>query len=329
MATKLIAMYNLYKGGSKTIYNNICSEISKNKNVYQLTSHEVVGGTHSIKYPIKRLNKFYRVYLDHIYTAILGRQLNVDHLIVMGNFPCIFWLKQQTCYFHNTLYLDHTTRSITHQIEVFLFKLAHLLKPKTKIFVQTEVVRQRLLKAIKNKNIEVCPLFTITPLNLADRNIHKSNEQLTFFYPASLYEHKNHTFLVNVFRKLPAHTLILTLPPKAINVSNNVKLIGEVIHEIAMKQMCEADAMIFPSLTESLGLPLLEAVANQVPIIAPDLDYVNAVIEDYYAFDPTDPKCLLEAISIFETDRQNKSVKLPRSKIKCDTSAFVKALING
>ena len=44
--------------------------------------------------------------------------------------------------------------------------------------------------------------------------------------------------------------------------------------------------LIFPSLNESLGLPLIEANLYKLPIIASDLDYVYDVCEPSLTFDP-------------------------------------------
>ena len=42
-----------------------------------------------------------------------------------------------------------------------------------------------------------------------------------------------------------------------------------------------ADALLFPSYIETLGLPLLEAAAFGLPVLAADVDYAHEVLKDY------------------------------------------------
>ncbi|MBK8524694.1 MAG: glycosyltransferase [Betaproteobacteria bacterium] len=49
----------------------------------------------------------------------------------------------------------------------------------------------------------------------------------------------------------------------------------------------ESGALIYPSLFESYGLPLLEATSFGLPIIASELDYVRDVSDPVFSFDPT------------------------------------------
>ena len=50
----------------------------------------------------------------------------------------------------------------------------------------------------------------------------------------------------------------------------------------------ELGYLIYPSLYESFGLPLIEAAQLDLVILASDLPYVNEIISSYYSFDPLD-----------------------------------------
>jgi glycosyltransferase involved in cell wall biosynthesis len=54
--------------------------------------------------------------------------------------------------------------------------------------------------------------------------------------------------------------------------------------------------LIFPSLTESLGLPLIEARDSGVDVIASELDYVRDVIEPVQTFDPNSSISIARAV---------------------------------
>ena len=60
-----------------------------------------------------------------------------------------------------------------------------------------------------------------------------------------------------------------------------------------------AKAMIFPSTSESFGLPLVEATQLGLPILAPELDYVRDVCSPAHTFDPASPVSIARAVKRF------------------------------
>ena len=58
-------------------------------------------------------------------------------------------------------------------------------------------------------------------------------------------------------------------------------------------------ALIFPSLNESFGLPLLEAQYLGIPIIASELDYVREVVDPIETFNPQSANSIATAVKRF------------------------------
>ena len=58
-------------------------------------------------------------------------------------------------------------------------------------------------------------------------------------------------------------------------------------------------ALIFPSKSESFGLPLVEAANMGLPIIAAELDYVRDVCIPVQTFDPDSPVSIARAVRRF------------------------------
>lgn len=83
-----------------------------------------------------------------------------------------------------------------------------------------------------------------------------------------------------------------------------------------------ADAFVFPSRTETLGLVLLEAMAAGCPVVAARSGGIPDIVTDGvngYLFEPDDPdgaitatKCLLEATQIREELRTNARAEAER-----------------
>lgn len=58
-------------------------------------------------------------------------------------------------------------------------------------------------------------------------------------------------------------------------------------------------ALIFPSVTESFGLPLMEAAGAGLPILAPEMDYVRDVVVPAETFDPASARSIARAVLRF------------------------------
>jgi glycosyltransferase involved in cell wall biosynthesis len=67
----------------------------------------------------------------------------------------------------------------------------------------------------------------------------------------------------------------------------------------------EAGALIYPSTMESLGLPLLEARAAGLPVIASERDYVRDLVVPEQTFDPESPLSIARAVKRFLNGPEN------------------------
>ena len=67
-----------------------------------------------------------------------------------------------------------------------------------------------------------------------------------------------------------------------------IKNLGLLKQDMLYEKYSELGYLIYPSLYESFGLPLVEAAQLDLVIIASDLPYVNEIISNYYSFDPLD-----------------------------------------
>lgn len=118
-------------------------------------------------------------------------------------------------------------------------------------------------------------------------------------YPATNAPYKGHKFLISVLRKLHDSNsaiaqkirLHLTLDEhtsakliREMNehrVRDNFVFHGILKHDVLLTMYKAADALLFPSVIETLGLPLIEAATFGIPIIACDLKYAHEVLTNY------------------------------------------------
>lgn len=135
-----------------------------------------------------------------------------------------------------------------------------------------------------------------------------------FVYVADGEAHKNHRCLLDAWRVLAQQgfrpKLALTLGARdgvleqvvvalRAECGAEVHNLGQMSHEQAVGLYRRARALIFPSLGESFGLPLIEAQQLGVPIVASELDYVRDVCEPVQTFDPRSAQSIARAVKRF------------------------------
>lgn len=157
-----------------------------------------------------------------------------------------------------------------------------------------------------------------------------------FVYVADGEAHKNHRRLVEAWVLLAQQglrpTLALTLSPRDAalddwiqeQVSQHglaIRNLGSMSHAEVQALYAASGALMFPSLSESYGLPLIEARRQGLPILAPELDYVRDVCEPVQTFDAG------SAVSIARAVR--RQLERPEAPADPATAAqFLRALVD-
>ena len=137
---------------------------------------------------------------------------------------------------------------------------------------------------------------------------------LTFFYPADGVGHKNHLHLLQAWQLLAERglfpRLVVTLAPaewqRVLRESgvdagrlSAVRNLGRVSRDQVLSELRASSALIFPSKAETFGIPLLEATAFGVPIVASERDFVRDVCVPSQTFDPDSPRSIARAVERF------------------------------
>jgi glycosyltransferase involved in cell wall biosynthesis len=190
--------------------------------------------------------------------------------------------------------------------------------------VQSEMVKKLLKRhwGIDINKILVYPFFK--------EHFFKSNSirKIDYLFVADGVPQKNHNFLfstwellatkykffptlyttINELRYTELSVKIKELKGKGINVVN----IGTVSNDQLINLYQQTKYLIFPSLAESFGLPLIEASMVGCKVLASDLEYVDQVIDASALFDPKNSLELAELIHGIETNKIN----LPATNFK-------------
>ncbi len=142
------------------------------------------------------------------------------------------------------------------------------------------------------------------------------------YYPAATWRHKNHVRLLEALRLLVARNkfdgqLILTGVAKEQNgevhrkitelgLENHVRVLGYLPYGDLPFIYNIARLLVFPSLFEGFGIPLVEAMACGCPVVAADCTSIPEVLADAGKFfDPTSVEDMAEKIwSVWNDDAE-------------------------
>ena len=271
----------------------------------------------------------------------LSNKNNFNSIVCMSNVPPPINIENApvSVYFHNDLLLNPIKSNVgVLTILKNLLKKQYIKsknKKKYSWIVQTKLMKTKLEKFlnIKNEKIKILPIIEFQDYKTP---IKKKNK---FVFVSNFSNHKNHFKLFQAFKdacKEKSYDIELNLTiDKNIYIKSfyytgkkpkNLKIINHGI--ISTSQVREiynsSEFLIFPSLNESLGMPLIEAIFNGCKVLAPNLNYVGQVIIPSLTFDPYSVSSISESIQYAVENNIKNSEIIIENKI--DT--FVKHINN-
>lgn len=313
-----IHLTNISGVGATKLMQSLLPEIINTKKYFikiaylQFKKKDFIG----IKFNNNTLIKYYRRYLPNSISRFLectlfGYKFNGNTpLLVLGDMP-IRCKSKQIVFLQNTLLLKASTEikglaSIKYWLlrNIFKFNLRYV----TKFIVQTESIKLLLVNKYPGLVGKVIVISQPAPSWLLNSNIKRTElsgclqSGLNLFYPAAFYPHKNHKILSNFNsdNSLPISKIILTIPEGSISFHKNSKVecLGMLDEESVLDIYKKVDSLLFLSLTESLGFPLIEAMSIGIPIICSDLEYSRLLCGDQAIyFEPNNINSLEKAIN--------------------------------
>lgn len=263
---------------------------------------------------------------------------NISKVFCFGNVPPTLQLQCQVfTYFHNLILLEVSKEySLLKKVKFNLKrKVLKYFDDNTNFwFVQSELIKGKLqIKInIKPEKISVLPFY----LQFEKIKIKVVREKYTYIYVSNGMTHKNHIRLINVFcefyDRLKKGKLILTINtdyPIILKMINDkikkgypIENIGFVDRDTLQESYLKAEFLIFPSLTESFGLGLIEAVECGCKVIGGNLPYTYEICEPSIVFNPQDDESFMQA---FESSL-DENVKISVPKIKNNINELITIL---
>ena len=275
----------------------------------------------------------------------LSRLSGKDTLIIcFGNLPPLFCCRGKVVVFvQNRYFVDKKPLGgfpllvrFRLILERFWFRLRSSCV--SQFVVQTPSMLTLLKERLSPKvPVKVLPL-TENKIFSFKQDLQKipENKKYDFLYVASGEPHKNHQRLLDAWCLLAKEnifpTLCLTLNDK---FEQLIKLIDELKakHHINVLNVQLSDseqleqlffdsrALIFPSLFESFGIPLIEAQSIDMPILASERDFVRDLVDPVQTFDPESAISIARAVKRF--------LEITESRLELiDSKAFISAIMS-
>ena len=247
-----------------------------------------------------------------------------SNILCLANVPPPIKIKSPVLiYFHNDLLINFNEANLSLKSKFLSFlKFSYIkLKSQEAYFwaVQTDIMKKKIFEQefIKVEKIKIFPIYE------DDISTPTKKEKNTFIYVSNSLPHKNIKNLILAFVHISQKInyeiqLNLTSLKEDFNYINyekqkNLKIFwhGEIEKSKLDKIYKKCEFLIYPSLKESFGLPLIEAVQHNCKILASDLPYVQEIVEPSLVFNPNSYKDISKTI-----DLALNSKKLKESKIK-------------
>ena len=326
---RLLYAPNVHQGGGKTLLTPLLEALKDATDVAFILDERIqlpegfkfAGNVYYVKATLAS-----RLLFEWQLRNLIGQD---SLLLCMGNLPPLFAHQGHQMVFMQNRYLidDISLEFFSLLTRLRLMVERWWLRSRSsyvKDFIVQTATMQRLMKKALNIDAKILPFTAgMADIKLRDESDEK---QYDFLYVASGEPHKNHERLIEAWMELAERgefpSLCLTLdvarfPDLCGWINSVVKkhslqifILGECSHMEVMKLYNTSRALIFPSLFESFGLPLIEAVMLGLPVLTGNLSFVIDVIRPTDQFDPLSPNSIADAVIRFSFEPAILSVKL-------------------
>lgn len=247
-----------------------------------------------------------------------------DRLFCLNSLPPPVRSRARTVVFVHSPQFARLTTGIEYPAKVWLrMKIDQALfawgrRNIDEIWVQSESMARAMRLVAPNIAIAIVPFVDQATLDPAPLLTNGESGPVRYFYPADEMAHKNHLTLLKAWRIVadggcdaqlhltlldPAFGALASAAGVADLVGTKIINHGRMSRSQVLQTLRQSTGLVFPSLTETFGLPLVEARAQGVPIIASERDFVRDVCEPVQTFDP------LSAVSIARAIRRHLGVE--------------------
>lgn len=228
---------------------------------------------------------------------------------VHPNIPTILFLQQMKA----LVPVRDTHWRETVRLSLIRFYLRVSVGAASRVVVQSEQMKALIIEQMPHMADSVVVIQSPVMVNLSEvrpelNHVLDEATRPRLAYVSLPRLHKNHINLIRAFARvrevIPKTSLLLTVPgpelriadpvvvsihaeASALGVIDQIVWLGLLNHSEVATVYQYADAMVFPSLQESFGMPLAESMYARLPVIASNLPFAHEILGNAGAyFDP-------------------------------------------
>jgi glycosyltransferase involved in cell wall biosynthesis len=304
----LDAIY-INNGGGRVLLNYLVETIEKSDlDVFYLLDNRIDENDFSL---IKDKSKYLKASIICRQIFYITNKNRFSKVFCFGNIPPLIKLSVPVyTYFHQKLFLKIPRELPFKEKVLFSMKKFYFKKTINKSdfwIVQSQLMKRELVsqyEMLTDENVLIIPFYPI----IASQNEYERIKG-NFLYVSGGAPHKNHLNLihafVNFYDKYNSGKLILTVSSEFNNLHSLLKELsikgypienkGFLTSNELVKLYQQSEYFIYPSLSESFGLGLVEALENGCKIIGANLEYTFEICNPSIIFDPLDVKSIENA----------------------------------
>jgi glycosyltransferase involved in cell wall biosynthesis len=316
----VISAVNLVEGGTLTVLREAVEAVATHFPEWEVivavnrVGLVQVGGVREIAFPAAKTSWLRRVWLEWVGFRRLSREWKADVWLSLHDITPRVEAGRQYVYCHNPSPFCTAPLPLQHLDPSFrLFRRFYGLLYRCFIHRNAAViVQQQWLRDAFIRRFGVRKVIVAHPTARPARNFVPRPPTLPrrFLYPALPRVFKNFELLGECAALLEARPgwqgeILITIDGSENAYARTMlaryghlrtlRFIGLQDRSQMERQYAECDALIFPSLLETWGLPLSEAKARGLPVLAADLPYARESVGTYEAtrfFDPQNAAAL-------------------------------------
>ena len=305
----LSQLYENQKSHNLTVFSPTDFWLNKNLRIVKLSNL-----LQSSKYG--KIAAFCRFLWNTFYYPLVARQFDI---LVSPTTHGSFLSNKQIITIHDLLSLRYNNISF-HQRLYFKYLLPYLISKARLIIAVSETTKKEIVQYLKCPEDKIKVIYNgydhIRYFEGTKKTAHIYSEYFVRNYFLAIgptYPHKNFETLIDAYGKLSPtlrkkYPLVIAGGKKKylnhlkryvakLEIRNEVHFLGYVPIQLMPYLYREAYALVFPSLYEGFGIPLLEAMACGCPVISSNTSSMPEVCGDAAIyFDPLDTDSLATAM---------------------------------
>ena len=327
----LIDALHINNSGGKILLDYLIKSIEKSKlEVFYLIDDRITGDYLAID---KNKILYLKANFKNRFLFYIKNKNKFKKVFCFANIPPPIKLNAKIfTYFHQRLFLT-IPKELTLKFKVGLFiksKIAKYLSQNTNFWiVQTKLMKDDLLNGFNintPEKIKIYPFYPPLASNTKEVIIRKNNN---FLYVSTYNPHKNFENLLAGFKlfydKNKTGELHLTLSENSGIILNEIDILvangypiinhGFVNREKLVTIYKISEFLVYPSLSESFGLGIIEGIENGCNIIGSNLPYTTAVCIPSLLFNPYSVDSIADTFELAVLNEIKKTEQLVFNEI--------------